>query len=194
LIGGLVPGVSRDGDPACPTQEQLTFQQQAGASSRNGSALLVTEFGASDELGDIGRVAALADQNMVGWTYWHYGSWSDPTGNPSAEGMFAGDLQRPGTLKQAKADVLIRTYPQAIAGTPVSYSFDPATKAFTLAFDADPSIDAPTQIFVPVARHYGGHYAVSVSGPASVTSLPDAPLLTLVDTGSGRVTVRVTKA
>jgi endoglycosylceramidase len=194
LIGGLAPGISREDDPACPVQESLTYRQQATASSRNGSALLVTEFGASDELADIARVAELADQNMVGWTYWHYGSWSDPTGNPSAEGMFAGDLQRPGSLKQPKADVLIRTYPQAIAGRPVSFSFDPESKAFTLVFDADPAIDAPTQIFVPVARHYGGHYTVSVEGPASVTSLPDASLLTLVDTGEGRVTVRIAAA
>lgn len=193
LVGGLVPGVSRDGDPACPIQEDLTYRQQATASARNGSALLVTELGASDEIGDIARVAALADENMVGWTYWHYGSWSDPTGNPAAEGMFAGDLQRPESLKQPKADVLIRTYPQAIAGTPVSFSFDPASKAFTLVYDADPAIDAPTEIFIPVARHYGGHYTVSVEGPASVTSLPDAPLLTLAGTGAGRVTVRVAR-
>ncbi len=90
--------------------------------------------------------------------------------------------------------MLIRTYPQAVAGTPVSFSFDPESKMFTLTFTADPSISAPTEIFVPVARHYARHYAVSVSGPATVTSGADAPLLTLVNTGPGSVTVRLTKA
>jgi len=193
LLGGLVPGLRRAADPACPHQEQIAFLQQKLASKRNGAALLMTEFGASDETIDIARVAALADQNMASWTYWDYAAWSDPTGNPSAEGMFTNDLDRPGSLKQAKADVLIRTYPQAVAGRPVSFSYDPTTKTFMMSFDADPSIAAPTEIFVPVAR-LGGHYTVTVSGPASVTSGADAPLLTLANSGRGRVTVTVKKA
>ena len=50
------------------------------------------------------------------------------------------------------------------------------------------------QIFVPVARHYGGHYAVSLSGPATVTSASDAPVLTLQTTGAGLVEVTVTRS
>ena len=105
--------------------------------------------------------------------------------------MFENDLDRPGSLKQAKADILIRTYPQAVAGVPKSFSFDPETKEFLLAFEADPSIDAPTEIFVPVDRHYGGSYTVQVEGPAMVTSAPNATLLTLANTGAGPVFVRV---
>jgi endoglycosylceramidase len=187
--------VSRDADPACPKQEKIVFTQQALAAHRNSSALLLTEFGASDELGDIGRVAALADKNLVSWTYWHYGSWSDPTGNPGAEGMFQGDLSRPATLKQPKADVLIRAYPQAIAGTPGSFSYNTATGAFSLTYFADPAnTSGPTEIFVPVGRpNFGAHYVVSVTGPGTVTSAADAPLLTIAGTGRGTVTVRVTK-
>ena len=196
LIGGLVPGVSRADDPACPYQEKLVFKQQSLASARNRSAPLLSEFGASDDLVDIGRVAKLADKNMVSWTYWDYGSWSDPTGNPGAEGMFEGDLSRPATLKQPKADVLIRTYPQAVAGTPESFSFDATTGTFTMTYAADPSTTSgPTVIFVPVMRPgFGGHYVVRVTGPATVTSAPDAPLLTLTSTARGIVTVRVAKA
>ena len=90
--------------------------------------------------------------------------------------------------------MLIRTYPRAIAGTPRSFAFDPVSKQFTLAYDTDCSIDAPTEIFVPVARHYGGHYAVSLSGPATVTSASDAPVLTLQTTGAGLVEVTVTRS
>jgi endoglycosylceramidase len=192
LVGGLAPGVSRADDPECPTAEDLTMRRQHEAAERNGAALFLTEFGASDDLVDIARVADLADRSMVSWHYWHYGSWSDPTGNPQAEGMFADDLNRPGSLKQAKADVLIRPYPQAVAGTPVSFRFDPATKEFTLTYVVDPAISAPTEIFVPVARHYGGTYAVTVAGPALVTSGTNATTLTLANTGPGTVTVTVT--
>ena len=70
---------------------------------------------------------------------------------------------------------------------------DPASKQFTLAYRADHAIAAPTETFVPVARHYGGHYFVSIEGPATVTSPADAPLLIIHNTGSGPVNVSVTK-
>jgi endoglycosylceramidase len=196
LIGGTVPGVSRNDDPACPTQEDITQQRQREAAARNHSALLMTEFGASDDLGDLARVTALADKYMVSWDYWAYGGWSDPTGPASSESMWNNDLDRPGSLKQPKASLLIRTYPQAVAGTPVSFAFHPerTDKEFTLEFKADPSIHAPTVIFVPVTRHYPNGYKVKVDGPAVVTSVPNAPTLTLRNTGSGVVTVTVTTA
>lgn len=193
LLGGeIIPGLSREADPECPVGEEYTFRQQREAADRNGSALFLTEFGASQEIADIARVADMADRSMVNWHYWHYGNWFDPTGNPPNEGMFDDDLDRT-TLRPERADALSRTYPQAVAGTPGSFFFDSSTKTFTLEFEADPSIEQPTRIFVPVARHYGGHYAVSVSGPASQTSAADAPYLTLTNTGAGPVTVTVTK-
>jgi len=198
LLGGTVPGLSRGDDPVCPTMEQLAFQRQTEAAARNRSATLLTEFGASDDLVDIGRVATLADENMVSWIYWQYGSWSDPTGNPSEEAFFAHDLERfdsagaPQGLKP-KADVLFRTYPQAVAGTPASFGFDPASKAFSLEYQADATITAPTIVFVPVDRQYGGSYVASVDGPAEIVSTPNAPLLLVENLGSGKVTVEVKK-
>jgi endoglycosylceramidase len=110
--------------------------------------------------------------------------------------MWSNDLVRPGSLKQEKADLLIRTYPQAVAGTPVSFAFHPerTDELFTLEFRTDPSIHAPTVIFVPVQRHYPNGYTVEVHGPAAVTSPPNASLLTLHTTGNGTVTVTVTAA
>jgi endoglycosylceramidase len=196
LIGGLTPFLSRGDDPECAFAADRTMQQQHEAAARNGSSLFLTEFGASDDLVDIGRTAALADTHMVSWQYWHYGEWSDPTttGTGGVQGLYEDDLDRPGSLKPEKASVLIRPYPQAVAGTPVSFSFNPGTKEFRLVFESVPSIKEPTEIFVPVARHYGGQYAVAVEGPARVTSPPGAPLLTLKNRGQGTVTVTVTPA
>jgi endoglycosylceramidase len=188
-----LPVLSGPNDPISPLNEELVFRQQAEAAERNASALLVTEFGASDSTIEIERVTALADAHMVSWHYWAFANWGDPTGS-SSEGLFTDDLDRPGSVKQAKLDALVRTYPRAIAGTPRSFSFDPASKQFTLAYDGDPSIGAPTEIFVPVARQYGGHYAASVSGPASITSAIDAAVLTLENTGTGVVQVTVTRS
>jgi len=198
LLGGFVPQIANGDDPLCPTMNDLVFKMERTAAVRNASSQFLTEFGATDNLEIVGRMAALADRYMVSWHYWHYGEWSDPTtsGTGGVQGMFTSDLGRfaPGGLKEAKADLLIRTYPQAVAGTPLSFSFDPATKVFELRYLADPNIVSPTEIFVPVARHYAGAYAVSVSGPATVTSAANAPLLMLMSTGTGRVTVRVTRA
>ena len=154
-----------------------------------GSGSLLTEFGATDDTTDLARVTSLADRHMVGWTYWAYKGFRDPTGNPGGESMFRRDSSLR-TLKQGKADLLIRTYPQAVAGTPISFSFDPATGVFTLVYRADPSIHAPTRIFVPVRRHYHGRYRVTVRG-ARVVSRPNAPILLLRTGEPGRVTVRI---
>lgn len=193
LVGGFAPQLDNGDDPACPLMNELVFQMEHQAALRNRSAEFLTEFGATDNLEIVARMAELADRYMVSWHWWHYGEWVDPTtvGTGGVQGLFENDLDRPGSLKQAKADILIRTYPQAVAGTPRSFSFDPETKEFVLTFLADPSIDAPTEIFVPVARHYGGAYTVTMSGPALVTSAPNAARLTLDNTGAGVVTVRV---
>src|SRR5207245_2112225 len=115
LIGGATALVSRANDPACVVMGRFVFQRQPEAAARNHSALFLTEFGASDDLVDIGRTIALADAAQVSWDYWQYGEWSDPTTSGSgSQGLFTNDLDRPGSLKQAKADALIRTYPEAV--------------------------------------------------------------------------------
>ncbi|TMA78234.1 MAG: hypothetical protein E6J72_14610 [Deltaproteobacteria bacterium] len=61
-----------------------------------------------------------------------------------------------------------------------------------MTYEAAPTIRKPTIVFVPVARHYHGHYEVAITGPARVTSAPDAPLLQVRNTGDpGVVTVMV---
>ncbi|HEX9235148.1 MAG TPA: cellulase family glycosylhydrolase [Actinomycetota bacterium] len=193
---GLPEPVLRATDVACQLSETFTMQAHARAAARNDSAMLLSEFGASDDLVDIARVATLADQHMVSWDYWSYANWHDPTGNPPAEGMWRDDLDRPGSLKRSKALVLIRTYPQAVAGTPLSFAFHPerADRLFTLTYRTDPSIHVPTIVFVPVQWHYPNGYTVAVRGPARVVSGPNATRLELVNTGPGTVSVTVRRA
>jgi hypothetical protein len=66
------------------------------------------------------------------------------------------------------------------------------TKEFTLRYSVDPAVRKPTVIFVPVARHYGGAYNVTIDGPARVRSQANAPLLQVRNFGlPGVVTVTV---
>lgn len=196
LVGGnLVPGISQKDDPACPVQQDLTFQQQQEAADRNGSALFLTEFGASDDLIDIARMAELADRYMVSWHYWHYGEWGDPTttGTEGTQSMFRNDRRRFETIKIDKLRILARTYPRAVAGTPLRFSFDPEgeERPFEMRFEADPKTKAPSEIFVPVEVHYRNGYSVQVEGPARLVSTRNAGLVRLVNTGEGEVTVEI---
>jgi hypothetical protein len=88
--------------------------------------------------------------------------------------------------------VLAQTYASAVAGTPLSMSFDPTTAAFDLRYRSNPKITAPTVIVVPVSTHYPHGYCLRASG-ARVTSRPGATRVDLT-TGSKAddVTVSVT--
>lgn len=56
----------------------------------------------------------------------------------------------------------IRPYPVATAGEPLECSFHMRSGRFTFRFQGDPSIQAPTEIYVP-QFHYGEGVAVTVS-------------------------------
>ena len=176
------------GGPDCATEEQFAFDNAETTDQHLGAAFLMSEFGSSDDVADIARMTQLADQHLVGWTYWAYKAWHDPTGSPDHESLFADDSDL-SSLKQDKADVLIRPYPRAVAGIPFSLNFDPTRHVLDFSYTPRPAT-GPTEIFVP-ARHYPSGYDVKADG-AHVVSRPNAPVLQLVaDPGATRVNVEV---
>ncbi len=190
---GAITGVREAGEAgkaACPGMDSLVFQNAASTARSLGGPPLLTEFGAGDDLAEVERYVELADSSLTGWIYWQYKNWSDPTGAPGPEGLFREDSDL-ASLKQEKAAVLSRVYPMAVAGTPISYRFDPAGKEFRLEYSPEAAARGPTVVFVPVARHYPGGYRVEAEG-ARVTSPPCSTYLTLENLpGSARVAVRV---
>ncbi|MFL5906573.1 MAG: cellulase family glycosylhydrolase [Solirubrobacterales bacterium] len=195
-LPGIFGGPTGD---ACETFEDLPFQNADSRAAATGDALLLTEFGATDDLATIERIIDNADRHMVGWQYWHYCGCDDPTTQGPAQQAIVNDASKPPTgdnVRQAKLDVLSRPYPQAIAGTPESYGFDPATDRFHLAYSTTglggesfgPSTD--TEIFVG-GLHYPGGYDVDVDG-GTVRSPAGAPLLTVASCpGAAHVSVTV---
>jgi endoglycosylceramidase len=96
-----------------------------------------------------------------------------------------------GRLKPT-ARVLSRTYPEAVAGRPVSFDYSPATDVFHLAYAPNHRLSAPTVIFVPTQIHYPGGYCARVRG-GRVTSAAGSDLLDVQNARTGRlVTVTVT--
>ena len=152
---------------------------------------LLTEFGATDELPVIAEVTAQADAALVGWHYWQYKNFQDPTTESqgsSAQSLFADDSDL-SSVKVEKLKLLERAYPQATAGTPLALSFDPVTAEMLYRYTAGPA-SAPTEIHVPKI-HYPDGYVAEVSG-ARIVSAPGAATLVLENLAcTGEVTVRL---
>jgi endoglycosylceramidase len=74
-------------------------------------------------------------------------------------GMLAPD----GSEKPELLDVLVRPYPERVAGDPVSYAFDAGTRTFTFVYRPDRALAAPTELRVP-ARVYASGYQVDCDG------------------------------
>ena len=132
------------------------------------------------------RLTANADNLLLGWTYWAWKYYDDPTGS-SAEAL----VQSNGKLSPASRSVS-RVYPQAVSGTPISFSFDPASSHFHVLYVPNEKVTAPTVIFVPLSVHYPHGYRVAVIG-GTVLSRPDATHLVVAnDQGVSSVSVSVT--
>ena len=179
--GGVFPD-----DVDCTINEPRVMDDAAQQMEQMGAGGAMTEFGAEDDLADLERMTAYADQHLTGWMYWAYKHWDDPTGSDT-EGLFRDDA-KPATVKQAKVDVLFHAYPQAIAGTPTRMRWSPARELMTLTFRPDPSTGL-TDVFVP-ARAYPGGYSVRVAGGHVARSSGDHVLIA-ADRGSRRVRVLV---
>jgi endoglycosylceramidase len=191
LSAGTDPG-------ACSRSEQLVIANALARSASTGGALLLSEFGATDNLTDLRRVMTDADSHQISWIEWSYCGCEDPTGTipPSIEGLVSNPrLAGTGAnVDQAKLAVLAEPYPRLVSGTP-SYSFDLASSVFSLSYSTrGPSgnrfgAGACTAVVVPPVRYPHG-YVVAVSG-ARVTSAPDAGVVTLAQLGNTETIVHV---
>jgi endoglycosylceramidase len=158
----------------------------ASAAQRRGPGWFVSEFGASSNPALLTSITAALDQRQVSWAYWAWKYYGDPTGS-AAESLVMAD----GRLRST-ARVLSRTYPQAVAGVPQSFSYSPSTDVFHMSYVPNHRVHAPTLIFVPTQVHYSHGYCARTS-EARVVSARDSDRLQIDNASSGRrVTVEVT--
>jgi endoglycosylceramidase len=197
---------------SCDEQNDHVLDNADKRAQATGDALMLSEFGATDDLATIRANVKLADKHMVSWQYWHYCECQDPTTTGTGAQAVVVDPAQPPTganVKQAKLDVLAEPYPQVVAGTPAGYAFDEATRTLTLAYSTKgptgknfarrpkhkgkhkraKSKFRQTQIFLGRDRYPDG-YAVSVSG-GGIASKRKAGLLRVIAC-PGRRNVSVT--
>ena len=187
LIGGpiQVPGLPTG--EGCDPLEQLSLENAIERAEANNDTLLLSEFGATDDLDVIERQVERADEAMVSWQYWHYCGCDDPTtsgpGDTQAIVIDPSDEPKGNNLKKEKLKVLSRAFPQVVAGTPLSFDFDSDTAEFDLEYSTEGvhgktfGKEADTQVVLP-RRHYPDGYTVEVQG-AKVESQPGARVLVL---------------
>jgi endoglycosylceramidase len=182
----------------CETGERQTMRWAKENGAANEAFPLITEFGATDDVATIERVARLADEEGQSWQYWTYKTYFDPYpifGVPPAVAEETGQddtwsiVDETGKVKERKVEALARPYPMAIAGRDAEWGFDPQTKEF--AFSYSPTGRAKTIVSVPARVQYPEGFEVDATG-ARVTERRRPSRLTLrAEPGAERVELRV---
>ena len=70
-------------------------------------------------------------------------------------------LLTPEGEEQPRLRYFSRPYPQRTAGTPKSFSFDFDTGQWRYEWESGPAVQAPTVIYVPLARHYPNGFRIA---------------------------------
>ena len=167
--------------------------------ARDGSASLMTEWGATNNLEILTSTVDRAAKYMVGHQWWAYCACGDPTTIDQTGQGLVEDPSKPlvgANLRQQKTDVLATPHPRAVAGTPRRYRFDRATRTFSLDYTVRkpatvgsfPS-GSETLISVPKSQYPSG-YRVTVSG-GRVASRANADVL-VIRQNAGATAIKVT--
>jgi endoglycosylceramidase len=195
-LADIIPGTPPS---ACSATYEITLDNADRQSRQTDDALLMTEYAATNDMRKIEEINGLADEHMIGWQQWHYCDCEDPTTTGTGIQSLVSDPHKPpagDNLNREKLKVSSRPYPQVVAGTPESWSFDPETRLFELSY----STRTPegkrlprrwlTEIFVPPI-HYHGRYGVEVEGGDTASGRGERRLLIQRDRGAKRVKVTV---
>jgi hypothetical protein len=132
------------------------------------------------------------DRLLLSSTQWNYTA-SNRNGAECGDGWNQEDLSIYSADQGGGRAVagFSRPYARFVAGEPVSMSFDLVSGEFALVFDADPPIDAPTEIFVPALQYPQGYEVIASAG--SVERSADGTRVAVTCRTSGRVTVRIVR-
>ena len=130
--------------------------------------MVMTEFGATHQKGELLAATGIAEKFFIGWMYWGWKYWEDPTGNPD-EPLAKGD-GKDVKLIPGKAKLLTRIYADRISGSPVSTIFE-VDGMFNLKYIPDSTISEPTQIQIPALLNWRG-MEIDVEG-GTYTNSPD---------------------
>jgi hypothetical protein len=145
---------------------------------------MVGEFGLSEDqpgaLKFLDDVLEMYDKVTSGWFYWSYdrGSWG---------------LQNEAGAEHRKADVLVRPYPQKIAGAQPRYSWQPQQRAFSLSFNTAEAFDSSltTEVYLPPRAWPDGWRLINHGVDISHTYDPEGQLLSIHPQQPGEISITI---
>lgn len=189
-------------DFACPASNSEVFSNADAVSARTGDALLMTEFGATNDASVLSDVVAGAASAEIGWMMWAFCYCGDPTTSSTTEGLVnnAEDAPTGSNVNTGMLDALAVPHPDLVSGTPQSYGYDTSTSVFTLTYSTQRAdgtgefaTGSQTSISVPAVQYPNGYQVtvtggsvVSAGGVLQVASCPGATDVTVtVAPGSG---------
>ncbi|MUL50025.1 cellulase family glycosylhydrolase [Mycobacterium sp. CBMA293] len=177
--------------------------QQASTANAYGKAnnmpVFMDEFGASNAPSDLQAEMNAAANYLMSWSEWAYSGVGDITtsGSTNGESVVYNPALPPtgGNVNTTSLQTLAAPYPQAVSGTPLSFSN--ANGAFTFSYStakADGSGNFATgsqsTISVPAVAYPNGYTVTAIGG--HVVSAANAPTLVIAsDTATGVVQVVV---
>ena len=165
-----------ESEETAASEQDVTRLSMSSSSQPNGPAIFMSEFGATTSPALAGFDTEWAGLDEVGWAYWAWKYYDDPTGS-SAEGLVLPD----GSYSPVVGE-LSRTYPQQVAGNPISIQFNPFTGAFGMTYTPGLSSTGATSIFVAAQQHYPQGWCAAVRG-GHITSPAGSSHLTVSTSG-----------
>ncbi len=158
------------------SEQDVTRLSMSSSYQSNGPAMFMSEFGATTSQALAGFDAEWAGLDEVGWAYWAWKYYNDPTGS-SAEGLVLPD----GSYNPIVTE-LSRTYPQDVAGIASSILFNPFTGAWGMIYTPSLSATGSTIIDVAAQQHYPNGWCAAVRG-GRITSPPGSTHLIIRTVG-----------
>jgi endoglycosylceramidase len=185
----------------CPLIDDTIMGNAADYADSHDIPAMITEFGSANGSTAIADTLHAADAHHYGWLQWSYNGEPSITGT-SPEAALVFDTHQPPVGDNVDTDrlaVSAAPYPQTVAGTPDTWSFDRDTDTFEFSYStekADGSGDfdagAQTTISVPAINYPHGYHVEVTGGHVVSDSAPD--LVIASNGGADTVTVVVRPA
>ncbi|MBV1686237.1 cellulase family glycosylhydrolase [Novosphingobium sp. G106] len=173
-----------------------TMSTASNYARRADVALVVTGYRLAKNEEQYAILTDLLGSRFIPWFFYTYKGMPDPGAENTSLLIDPSLPASDANVKSARFDSMVVPYPQLVAGTPKSWSFDRSTKVVRFGYSTKPvgkrrpCAGADTEIFVP-ARHYPQGYTAEVTGGKVVSSPTSAWLVIQQARGAREVGVTI---